>query len=136
MADSPFIGETDFDSPFYYFIDAVRVLSHDPETQCREKQNYNAGWEIQHDVMRRAEIVLGSPLSYLTDNQKEKICGLVRHLKDLSQEVIEPKNVALTTETGCIATMSHPAWRPMRERATELLGLLEWAIKCNEDALR
>jgi hypothetical protein len=121
-----------FENALFQFVKAMHVLTHDAETQCEEMGNYNTPWEIQCDV-GQAGIYLTRPTAcYLTWEQTEKIIALSTALLTLPKEAIAPVGMLMTSHAGCIYAMNNPAWAPLRERAKELLVLLEPAIKRNE----
>ena len=119
-----------FENSFWYFVSALRVLSHEPERQCKEMEAYNAGWEIKQDVIDFGQGVVGSPSSYLTKEQTEKIIELIAALKLLPAEAVP--HVAPADLVNCIASMNHPAWVPVRQNALRLLVLLESNALRNE----
>lgn len=121
-----------FENSFYYYVKALRVLSHDAETQCAEMGNYNTPWEIQDDVGTYGLYLTRPAASYLTWEQTEKIVELSTSLKALPREAINPVGMLMISHAGCIYAMNHPAWEPLRENAKKLLGLLEPAIERNE----
>ena len=122
----------EFENAFWYFLKALRVLSHDAEAQCEEMDNYNAPWEIQNDVAEGSLALLRSSTSYLTWEQTERMTELATALRALPQEAIAPKGMVTTNHAGCFVAMNHPAWVSLREIAEQLLVLLEPAIKRNE----
>jgi len=126
---------TDFENPFHNFVESLRILSHDAKTQCNEMGNHYAARQIRNEVTGVGAIVLAFPHSYLTAFQKAKIAELADLMKQLPDEAIIAGLADMTTHAGCMKTMQHPAWERMRERARQLLVLLEWAIRCNEASL-
>jgi hypothetical protein len=49
----------------------------------------------------------------------------------LPEAAIAPEGIAVTTYAGCIAGMRHPNWEPLREKAKQVLMLLQPAIMEN-----
>jgi len=140
MTDEPkkqggYASATDFENPFHNFVEALRILSYDAKTQCAEMGNHNAARQIRNEVTGLGALVLASPHSYLTAVQKKAIAGLTDSIKRLPEQAINPGYADMTTHAGCMKSMQHPAWDPMRVRARQLLVLLEWAIRCNEASL-
>ena len=121
-----------FELAFHYFIEALRVLSHDVEMQCEEMGNYNVPWETRHDVSDGGSALLHLPENYLTKVQNESVAKLVFALNNLPTEAAAPPNMLTTNHLGSIAAMNHPAWGPLRRDAARLLQLLEPAIRQNE----
>jgi hypothetical protein len=121
-----------FENSFFYYVKALLILSHNADTQCEEMGNYNTPWEIQADVGTSGIYLIRPAASYLTWEQTEKIVELSAALKALPREAIAPIGMLMTSHAGCLYAMNHPAWEPLRERAKELLVLLESAIKRNQ----
>lgn len=123
----------EFENCFFYFLKALRVLSHDPDTQCREMENYNTGWEIQREVAGRGLGSLRLSAPYLSWEQAEKMVDLIAGVRRLPKEAIAALYLTGTNHIGCITAMNHPAWAPLRKEAEQLLILLMPAIKKNEE---
>jgi hypothetical protein len=127
-----------FENTFFYFVKALRVLSSDAATQCRDMGNYNTPWEIQRDTTSGGLGSLRLSAPYLSWEQAEKIVDLVAALRRLPKEALSVPvpNMNMIGHVGCITAMSHPAWEPIRKEAAELLVLLEPGIKRNEAYFR
>ena len=121
-----------FENTFFYFVKALRVLSSDAATQCKEMESYNTPWEIQRDTTSGGLGSLRLSARYLCWEQAEKIVDLVAALRRLPKEALSVPHMKMTGDAGCITAMSHPAWEPLRKEAAQLLVLLEPAIKRNE----
>jgi hypothetical protein len=125
-----------FENAFFYYVKALRVLSHDAETQCEEMGNYNTPWEIQRDVGESGMHLTRPSVCYLGWRQTEKVVALSTALMALPMAAITPVGMLMTSHAGCIYAMTHPAWAPLRQQAKELLALLESAIERNEAYFR
>lgn len=125
-------AQDNFENSFWYYVKALRVLSHDAETQCEEMGNYNTPWEIRQDVGECGLYLIRPSASYLTWEQTEKIVELSTILEMLPREAVAPVGLLMTSHAGCIYAMNHPAWEPLREDARRLLARLEPAIRRNE----
>jgi hypothetical protein len=121
-----------FEDSLRIFIFSLEVLSHDAGTQCEEMGNYNTAWEIQHDVAKGGVSLLRSSASYLTWEQTTKIVELAEALEKLPEDAISPAHLPVTSHAGCMASMEHPAWEPLRKEAKHLLAILAPAIRRNE----
>jgi len=120
-----------FETLFLSFTQALQVLSHDAATQCEEMGNYNAPWEIQHDVQDGCFLLLRSPETHLTGEQSEALRDLTEALENLPREAVAPTGMTTTNHEGCLTAMRHPAWISLRERAVPLLQLLVPLIQKN-----
>jgi hypothetical protein len=121
-----------FENVFFYFTKALRVLSNDAATQCEEMGNYNTPWEIQRDIVHGGLGSLRLSAPYLSWEQAERIVDLVAALRRLPKEALSVPHMKMTSHVGCITSMNHPAWEPLRKEAEELLASLEQAIQRNE----
>jgi hypothetical protein len=74
------------------------------------------------------------PGSVLGGNQQqaEEIVDLIAVLRRLPKEALLVPHMKMTGHVGCITSMNHPAWEPLRKEAKQLLQLLEPAIQRNE----
>jgi hypothetical protein len=122
----------EFENCFFYFVKALRVLSHDSATQCEEMGSYNTPWEIQRDVTGGGIGSLRLSAPYLSWEQAEGIVDLVASLRKLPEEALSVPFLKMIGHAGCVTAMNHPAWEPLRQGATRLLQLLEPAIERNE----
>lgn len=121
-----------YEMGFFAFVKALEVLSHDATTQCEEMGAYHTAWEIKDDVLRGAEGVLGTPVTALSQDQAGLIRALVSRLYRLPEDAISPRGPSPTSWDGCMATMTHPDWAPLRKAAAELLYVLAPNIAENE----
>lgn len=116
-----------FEHAYYYFAQALEVLASDPKTQCEKGGNYNVAWELKNDVSAGARL-FDLP-KRLSEAQKKEILGLVAALDAIPSEVLR----SATTVADNLRAMNHPCWVPLRERARNLIKLLEPARKKNEE---
>jgi hypothetical protein len=131
MASNEMSDREVFENTFHYFIAALRVLSSDAATQCKDMDNYNTPYEIQSDTTARGIGALRLSAHYLNWEQAEKIVDLVAALRRLPPEALSVPHLRMTGHIGCITAMNHPAWVPLREEAVRLLVLLRPEIERN-----
>ena len=122
----------EFENCFFYFVKALRVLSHSSDTQCEEMGSYNTPWEIQRDVTSGGIGSLRLSALYLSWEQAEGIVDLAASLRKLPKEALSVPFLKMIGHAGCVTAMNHPAWEPLRQDAARLLQLLDPAIKRNE----
>lgn len=132
MGSEEMDAREEYENCFLHFVDALRVLSHDAATQCKEMDNYNTPREIQQDACGGGLGSLRLSAPYLSWEQAEKIVDLVAALRRLPKEALSVPHVRMTGQIGCITAMNHPAWAPLRKEARELLALLGPAIERNQ----
>ena len=125
--NSAISDEESYQNAFYYFIEAVKVLSEPAERQCELMGNYNVPWELKDDVSAGLYLI-NNPASKLTEGQRLAIQQLISELNQIPDSVINAKN---TPENNLVA-MQKPVWEPLRKQAAELLCTLETATKSNE----
>jgi hypothetical protein len=117
--ESPDREDLDWNS-FYYFVQALKILSHAAEQQCNEMGNYNTPWELRHEVTR-TEYFFSSPYPALPKD----VCAEIRHLYSLlyalPEAAMAPMGANMLTHAGCVAAMSHPSWQQPREIAKDVL---------------
>lgn len=116
-----------FEHAYYYFLQALELLASDSETQCKKGGNYNVAWELKNDVSAGAYI-FNLP-ERLSEKQKKEILELVAALDAIPDEVLR----SATSAADNLRAMNHPCWIPLRERAANLIKLLEPATKKNEE---
>jgi hypothetical protein len=124
------ISEEDaFANAYYYFVEALKMLAADADTQCKRKSIYNnVAWEIKDDVSRGVGLLRLPGAQRLTSEERDGIIGLLTALKDLPASLL----TAATTEAANKEIMSHPSWAPLRVRASALLSLLAATTARNE----
>jgi len=120
--------EEAFANAYHYFVEALKVLALDADTQCKRMRNYNVAWEIKDDVCRGVGILSLPGAQGLTSEEKYGINALLTALKELPASLL----VAAATEAANKKAMSHPSWAPLRVRASELLSLLAATTTRNE----
>ena len=98
------------------FLEALAILAMEAPEQCRAMGNYNVPWELQHDVLA-GEYLLSSPVSRVTELQRNLLVDLLRELRALPSEAIGQPN----TIEGNLRGMSHVAWSGLRDRAAQAL---------------
>jgi hypothetical protein len=120
--------EEAFANGFFYFVEALKILAADADTQCKRMGNYNVAWELKDDVSRGAGLLTLPGAQQLTSEERDGITDLLTALKDLPTSLL----TAATTEAESKKVMSHPSWAPLRVRASELLSLLAATTRRNE----
>jgi hypothetical protein len=119
-----------FANAYHYFVEALKVLMADADTQCKRMGNYNVAWELKDDVSAGAYL-LNLPAAPLTQEEKDGIVAMVEVLKELPASLL----VSATTEAANKKAMTDPCWTALRARAAELLSLLAATTRRNEDFL-
>ncbi len=120
--------EEAFANAYHYFVEALKVLAADADTQCKRMSNYNVAWEIKDDVSRGVGLLRLPGAQRLTSEERDGITGLLTALKEIPASLL----AAATTEAANKKVMSHPSWAPLRARAAELLNLLAPTTTRNE----
>jgi hypothetical protein len=113
-----------FHNSFFYFAEALEVMSLDAAKQCEVMKNFNVAWEIQHDVLDMGIAIQQWPGSYLTQTEKDEIGALVATASALSPAALSSANED---------AMKHPAWEELRRGATQLLKKLERPLQRNRE---
>lgn len=117
---------------YYYFFQALELLAQDAETQCKRLDFFNVAWEIADDITRGAELLTSIPGGHLSDAQRQGIAALQDAVSALPKAVI----FCVNSHEGHLAAMNHPAWLPLRARATALISELESETKKNAEYFR
>jgi hypothetical protein len=110
----------EFANAYLYFIQALKVLASDVDTQCSTMSDYNVAWQLKDDVSRSAALLELPGARELTQEGKDGISAMVAALKELPASLL----VAAPTAAANRKAMNHPAWGPLRTRASTLLRLL------------
>jgi hypothetical protein len=120
-----------FANAYHYFVEALKVLAADADTQCEYMSNYNVAWQLKDDVSRSAGILKLPGAQVLTQEEREGIVAMVEVLNELPSLVLD----VATTEEANRKAMTDPCWTPLRARAADLLSLLAATTRRNEDFL-
>jgi hypothetical protein len=123
----------DFENALFYFMEALNVLELNAESQCEQMGNYNVPWELRHDVSEGGMAVTRSSASYLTREQTDQIIELASKVRELPAEATAPAGTPTTNHPGSLIAMNHASWAPLREKAAQLLRVLEPASKRNKE---
>ena len=113
-----------FHNCFFYFVEALGVMSMDAVAQCKAMNNVNVAWEIQHDVLDAGIALQKWPALYLNQAEKDEIGRLVAAVSALPSTALRSVNEA---------SMQHPAWTELRRGAAQLLKKLERPIRKNRE---
>ena len=132
--DGEFDAEELDRNSFYWFAEALRILSLDSGSQCREMGSYNTPWELQYDVAAHASLADSSHINF-SNEQRAKISRICTAIQKLPNDALAPEGMKMTTYAGCLAGMNHAAWQPFRTDAAQLLASLEPHIKKNQEYL-
>lgn len=125
MDKEPASLEESFHNCFFYFVQAVDVLSLSAPEQCEAMGNFNVAQEIQQDVHDNGVALINWPVAYLSLNERNAITKLLSLLMELPE--------AALSRGDHKKAMSHPGWTNLRIAARELHAQLEHAIKRNGD---
>ncbi len=124
--DSPGISEREsFENGYYYFVQALELLSLPADVQCQRMGDYNVAWELKRDVSA-AEYLLRSPSSSrLSPVQRRAIEELLSELDRVPTDRLRGG----AGRAANLEAMGDPSWKSLRPLATELLRVLEPATK-------
>ena len=125
MNSEPMSLDESFHNCFFYFMQAVDVLSVDAAEQCKTMDDFNVAGEIQQDVLNDGVALINWPEAYLSMSEKNLIAQLLNMLAAL------PVDALLGQDNK--KDMSHPAWADIRIAATALRAQLDNAVKRNRD---
>lgn len=126
------LEEADHNSFLIIYCPALNALASDPQTACEAMGNNNTPWEIQDELVSYAYLANSEALA-LDLEQRAGMLKLAEELKRLPPEAIAPAGAIMTSPTGCLEAMLHPAWKPLRLQAAGLAELLEPAFDRSED---
>ena len=124
MGNEPMSLDESFHNCFFYFMQAVDVLSLDAEKQCEAMGNFNVAWEIQHDVRDGAAALINWPIGYLSLTEQDAVSQIALFLGELPEAALLPDHMQ---------AMSHPAWVDLRIAAKRLRVQLDDAVKKNRE---
>jgi len=116
---------------FFYFVEALRILSLDADRQCEAMGNFNTPWEICDDIYGGKYI--DHPTIGLSKEHNKAIASLLSGLEKLPEDAIVSPGLDMESHAGCIQAMRHPAWEPMRQEASRLIEILEPVIRKNHE---
>ena len=121
----PITERESFENGYYYFVEAVEVLSLPADVQCQRMDSpYNLAWELIHDL-GAGEYLLRSPSSSrLSQAQRHAIATLLADLDGVPSELFVGGGRVRNLEV-----MSQPVWQSLRLRAAQLLRELEPATE-------
>ncbi len=126
--ESTISEEESYQNSYYYFIEAVKILSAPPEKQCELIGNYNVAWELKDEVSAGLYLI-NNPASSLAEGQKYAIQQLITELNKISGSVLNYEN----TPKNNLTAMKNSVWAPLRKQAAMLLTTLESETKRNEE---
>ncbi|WP_155754867.1 hypothetical protein [Burkholderia anthina] len=123
--------EEEFANSYYYFVEALKILAADADSQCDVMGNYNVAWELKYNVSAGL-CMLTLPSRELTKQQRDGIAQIVAALDEIPASVLGGGTTASINKRA----MHHPCWMPLRTRAAELLTLLSGVTSRNEEFLQ
>lgn len=127
MTDEVSLEET-FELSLHSFLQWLAALAMGVGKACDTWGNYNVTWELIDDLKGHGQVILESPNSYLTHQQRIETSRFLESLNAIPGEVL--KSATCVEEN--YAAMSHPCWGQYRESATRLMETLAPAAKKNE----
>ena len=117
-----------FRNSYYYFIDAVRTLAADAETQCERMGDFNVAWELKDDV-GAGKYLIGR--NFLGSRQEQAVRTLVDSLESIPPSVLfggQGREINFSA-------MQDPCWIELRANASQFLREFEAFIENNDAAL-
>ncbi|WP_175002922.1 hypothetical protein [Burkholderia lata] len=123
--------EEEFANSYYYFVEALKILAADADSQCDVMGNYNVAWELKYNVSAGL-CMLTLPSRELTKQQRDGIAQIVAALDEIPASVLGGGTAASINKRS----MHHPCWMPLRTHAADLLTLLSGVTSRNEEFLQ
>ena len=111
-----------FHNSYRYYTKAVGALAMEPGDACEDYDCYNVAAELQLDCAAGVYL-LNNPACTFTDQQREGVASLAKHLESLPAEVTHFTDI----KPESLRRMQHPAWVPIRMEARSLLQTLHSA---------
>ena len=112
-----------FHNSYHYYIESVKAIAMEPAEACAAYGNFNVGTELQMDCGPAGVYLLNNPACTFTDQQRDAVASLAKHLEGLPLEARRFTDV----KSESITRMQHPAWVPLRTEARALLQTLQSA---------
>jgi len=109
---------------FHAFLRALRILAADADAQCQMMGDYNTAWELRSDVAAGRYLLAKG---VLTVDEEAAVASLLSAIDSIA-------DITFRCQAGRpanLAEMQHPAWAPLRLRASGLLHDLRFAIDRN-----
>src|SRR5256885_306352 len=116
---------------FYYFILNLIILSEGPERQCEMMGYDNVAWELRHDVVLWADVVINLSDGILSKDQREEISHLKMEVAAIPEYAVDVYNV----KQEHLIAMKDPIWVPIRAKAKKLISLLKSEIDRTNEIL-
>jgi hypothetical protein len=110
------------DDVYSGFLSVLRLLSKDPEQQCKSMGDFRVARGIKIDGCGLMEPVLGLAGRDLSEEQRSKIREIIDGMEAIPDEVATAEDRG---KEANIRAMNHPCWSPIRVHARQLLNLLE-----------
>jgi hypothetical protein len=127
-ANSEKISEEEmFANAYYYFLEALKILACDADTQCKIMGNYNVAWELKDDVCR-GFYLLDMPKGELSVEERNGISELISALSEIPDSVL----ASADSEVANRKAMNDPCWIPLRIKASNLIRVLHNARIASE----
>jgi hypothetical protein len=118
---SPMSEREEYENFFFYFVEAVEVLSNGPESQRDVLGNFHVAWKMQHDVVENYAGMKAMATQRLQPTQVEVVQRLIGLLEDLPAGALGSWRAAV----------DHSSWQPVRKLANAVLIHLADAIEAN-----
>ncbi len=119
-------GRYGYEMSLDVFLQALAVLAEPPEQACKTYGFYNVAWELKEDLLG-AEYLLGSQYAYFSPAQRQQISTLINDLHQLPEAAIRFTRVAQES----VENMLHETWEVPREKAAQLLAILDDVLTTN-----
>lgn len=121
----PLGAEESFRNGCHYFLQALEILSHEPERQCKEMGDYNTAWELKDDVMA-GRYLLGQ--GFLLAAEEAAIARLLKAL-----EAVDVRGMpGGDGREPNLKAMANASWAPVRALAKTVL----WQLRSVDEANR
>jgi hypothetical protein len=115
--DGPMDKEEKYHNIFFHFVNALRILAMDPESQCHAEGNFNVAQELQYEILS-GRYVIGK--GKLNEFEEEALGALASSVAAIPESAL----VFAEGHDPNVRNMKHAAWSPIRAQAVSLLALL------------
>jgi hypothetical protein len=115
--ESPMNAEEKYHNIFLHFVNALRILAMDPESQCHAEGDFNVAQELQYEILS-GRYVIGK--GKLNEMEEAAVGALASSIAAI------PKSALVFAEGHGpnVRNMKQAAWSPIRAQAASLLALL------------
>lgn len=123
--DSPMDTEEKYHNIFLHFVNALRILAMEPESQCHAEGNYNVAQELQYEILSGRYVIGKGKLNEIEEAAIATLTAAVGAVPDSALTFAEG-------HSANVRNMTHVSWTPMRAQASLLLSLLHSRIDENK----